>query len=82
MAEQNEDGFLKHSYFQSSAALEQLVCGKCLSIFETYTVTSKSFSLQDYIQPSTIQVSIAKNASSQDGVIAKTMGEDIRNSSP
>jgi tRNA A-37 threonylcarbamoyl transferase component Bud32 len=82
MTEKNDDGLPKHSYFESSAALEQMVCSKCLSIFETYTTTSKPFSLQDYIQPSTLHVSIVKDASSQDGVIAKTMGDDIRNSYP
>lgn len=82
MAEKNDEGLPKHSHFESSAALEQLVCSKCLSIFEAYTTISELLSLQDYIKPSILHVSIAKEASSQDGVVAKTMGEDIQNSAP
>jgi tRNA A-37 threonylcarbamoyl transferase component Bud32 len=81
MKEKNDDGFPKHPIFESLEALEQIVCTKCLSIFETYTTTSKSFSLQDHIQPSTLLVSLAKDASSEDGVIAKTIG-DIRKGFP
>jgi tRNA A-37 threonylcarbamoyl transferase component Bud32 len=81
MEEKNENGFSKHSVFESLDALEQMVFTKCMSVFETYATTSESLSLEDHIQPSTFHISIARDASSQDGVIAKTVG-DIPNSYP
>jgi tRNA A-37 threonylcarbamoyl transferase component Bud32 len=71
--EKNDVGLPKHPIFESLRPLEQLVCTQCISIFETYTTTSESFSLQDYVQPAIFHLSIARDASSQNGVIAETV---------
>lgn len=84
MKENGEDGFPKHLPFDYVKEMEWMVCNKCLEIFETYTIAMDEGerSLQSYIQPSTIHVSIVKDASSPDGVAATITGEDVRNSYP
>jgi hypothetical protein len=83
LGETDDNGLPKHSPFKILEALENLVRTKCMPFFEAYTTreTSERESLQDCIQPPTLHVTIAKEACSEDEVIAKSVG-DFPNSYP
>jgi hypothetical protein len=77
MNARDERGLLKLSYFETIKAIERLVWKTCKSVCEAYTNTESSEpeSLQDYTQPSTLHIALAKDASCEGGVAAKVIGD-------
>jgi hypothetical protein len=75
--ERDEDGLLKPSYFETIEAIKHLVWETCTLVCEAYanTGSSEPQSLQSYIQPPTLHIALAKNASCEGGVVAKVIGD-------
>ncbi|KAM0706315.1 hypothetical protein Q7P35_005641 [Cladosporium inversicolor] len=84
MNERDENGLPKHSILKTIDALQQLVWKTCTPVYEAYGKTEEPFkpeTLQEYIQPPTLHIALTKDARSEDGVIAKVIG-DSSNSYP
>ncbi|KAG9523434.1 hypothetical protein KCV07_g2568, partial [Aureobasidium melanogenum] len=79
--EKDQDGLPKNSPFKIFEALQQLVWKTCISVSEAYADTkpSKPESLQDYIQPPTTHIALAKDERHESGVIAKVIGDASSN---
>lgn len=77
MYERDEDGLLKPSYFDTIEAIKRLVWETCMPVCEAYANTefSESQSLQDYIQPPTIHIALAKDAHCEGDVAARVIGD-------
>jgi hypothetical protein len=86
--ERDENGLPKHFLLDIYKALKQLVWKTCKSVSETSLhanpepSTPPERSLQDYIQPPTLHLTLAKNAHSSNGVAAKIVGDSSSNEYP
>lgn len=73
--ERDENGLPKHSPFDIIEVLQQLVWKTCTSVSETFVHTSTPDSLQSYIQPPTLHITLAKDVRGEGGVVAKVIGD-------
>lgn len=81
LGQMDDNGLLRHDPFKILNTLRDLVWAKCMLILKAHTTgeTSERVSLQDLIQPPSIHITIAKSVSSDDGIIAKVVGDDTNN---
>jgi hypothetical protein len=88
--ERDENGLPKHPFqlLDIYKALQRLVWRSCKSVSETYLCanpepsTPPETSLQDYIQPPTLHLTLVKDLCSSNGVIAKIVGDSSCNTYP
>jgi hypothetical protein len=88
--ERDENGLPKHPFqlLGIYKALQHLVWKSCKSVSETYLCpnqepsTPPETSLQDYIQPPTLHLTLVKDAHSSNGVAARIIGDSSRNNYP
>jgi hypothetical protein len=87
--ERDENGLPKHPFqlLDIYKALQHLVWETCKSVSETSMKperpsTPPERSLQDYIQPPTLHLTIVKDAQSENGVTAKIVGDSSTNEYP
>jgi hypothetical protein len=87
--ERDENGLLKHPFrlLDIYKALQRLVWETCKSVSEISTTperpsTPPERSLQDYIQPPTLHLTIVKDAHSSNGIAATVVGDSSSNEYP
>jgi hypothetical protein len=87
--ERDENGLPKHPFrlLDIYKALQRLVWETCKSVSETYAnseepSTPPETSLQDYIQPPTLHLTLIKDPHGENGVIAKIVGDSSSNEYP
>jgi hypothetical protein len=87
--ERDENGLPKHPFqlLDIYKALQRLVWNTCKAVSETHAdpkppSTPPGTSLQDYIQPPTLHLTLAKNAHSSNGVVATVVGDSSSNEYP
>jgi hypothetical protein len=85
--ERDENGLPKHPFqlLDIYKALQRLVWRSCKSVSETYLCanpepsTPPGTSLQDYIQPPTLHLTLIKDPHGENGVVAEIFGDSSRN---
>jgi hypothetical protein len=88
--ERDENGLPKHPFqlLDIYKALQRLVWRSCKSVSETYLCanpepsTPPGTSLQDYIQPPTLHLTLIKDPHGENGVVAEIFGDSSRNNYP